>query len=256
MSTQANPLLPSLMPGANPTGVNIAVPSGPGGSSTYNHFLSPSPITPQLGSSPFSMGTQAAQTPGAGAVPSGSAAGTPYVPSGATANLISAGIAPSAGAGWTGSLQDLVKGFEASGMTRQMASLLGQFLMGGAGYNPQVANALIAQMQPSIERGQENLLEQFSAGGNRFGSGAQIGLGDYLANTNLDIGSVLSNLYEQSVQNYMNALMNAPSQNLTPTNWDLAAGALDMATQIPGLVSGLRGMFGSQSPVVPNVPNI
>lgn len=142
-------------------------------------------------------------------------------------------------------------------MTRQSASLLGQFLMSGAGYNSQVANALIAQMQPSIQQGTENMMEQFSAEGDRFGSPSAYGLGSYEAQTNLDVGDILSQLYETSVQNYMDVLMGMPNQNQTASTGDIisqvanmgisAAGNLgDPATstgseQLVNLLSGLGG---------------
>lgn len=113
-------------------------------------------------------------------------------------------------------------------MTRQSASLLGQFLMSGAGYNSQVANALIAQMQPSIQQGTENMMEQFSAEGDRFGSPSAYGLGSYEAQTNLDVGDILSQLYETSVTNYMDVLMGMPNQNNTASTGDIISSVASM----------------------------
>jgi hypothetical protein len=109
-------------------------------------------------------------------------------------------------------LTSLWRSFMRMGYPSGVASLLARFLGSGAGYNPQVAQALIAQMGPSIERGQEDVMEQFSAMGNRFGSPAGIGLADYNSQVQLNIGETLANLYEQSIQNYMNTLLGS-SQN-------------------------------------------
>lgn len=117
---------------------------------------------------------------------------------------------PNLGPGTPGG-SSLWHGFINMGYPAGIATLLTQFLAGGAGYNPQVAQALIAQMQPSIERGTENIMEQFSAMGNRFGSPAAVGLADFQSQVQLGIGEILSNLYEQSVQNYLQVLMGSTS---------------------------------------------
>jgi hypothetical protein len=62
-------------------------------------------------------------------------------------------------------------------------------------------------MGPSIERGQENIMEQFSATGNRFGTPAATGLADYMSQVNTQIGQIFANMYEQSVQDYLGVLM-------------------------------------------------
>ena len=80
------------------------------------------------------------------------------------------------------------------------------FLNSGAGFNPQVAQALIAALQPQIAKGASSLMEQFGAHGAASGSNAALGLGDYYAQTNLDVGQLLSGLYEQSVNDYMQVL--------------------------------------------------
>jgi len=134
---------------------------------------------------------------------------SPYSPSGATAAL--AGLSPSGGGtgagtfGFTGT--DLAKSFQKAGtMPGGLGTAAAQFMQSGAGFNPQVAQALIAAMQPQIAKGQANLMEQFGAQGLAGGSPAALGMGDYLAQTNLDVGQLLSGLYEQSVQNYMQVL--------------------------------------------------
>lgn len=235
-----------LVPGAttNPTGSSFPTTgSSTGNTSTSNVYATQPQTTSASGSTnPYSAGS----TTGT-AVPGSTSSSSTYVPTGATADLLSAGgISPQAGAGFTGSLQDLVKGFEASGMTRQTASLLAQFLMGGAGYNPQVANALIAQMQPSIQQGTESLMEQFSAEGNRFGSPAAYGLGSYNAQTNADIGSMLSQLYEESVSNYMDVLMGMPSQNNTASTGDILSSVANMGLSSVGNLDTAGTSTGSE----------
>jgi hypothetical protein len=110
---------------------------------------------------------------------------------------------------------DVGRGLSQAGYKSGIANLLAQFLFSGAGYNPQVAQALIAQMQPTIARGSANIMEQFGAGGLADSSAAAIGLGDYLSQVQLNEGEILANLYEQSVQNYLNVLTGAKAPSKT-----------------------------------------
>lgn len=87
-----------------------------------------------------------------------------------------------------------------------MGALLEQFLSSGAGYNPQVLSDLVAQLQPQFAQQKQDLLGSFSAGGNRFGSGAQIGMADLESMQNTDVSNMAASLYEQSIQNYMTIL--------------------------------------------------
>ena len=119
---------------------------------------------------------------------------------GATTNLF--------GAPQTTAMQnDIAKGMQTAGFSGGVGTALSEFLMNGAGFNPAVAQALIAAMQPQIAKGQANLMGQFGAQGLAGGSPAALGMGDYLAQTNLDVGTLLSGMYEQSVNNYMDVLL-------------------------------------------------
>jgi hypothetical protein len=105
--------------------------------------------------------------------------------------------------------------------------MLQNFLTSGAGYNPQVLQQLFAQLQPQFANQQQNLLQQFSASGNRFGSGAQTGYADLLGQQSLTEGDVAANLYEQSIQNFMSIITNAgdtTAQRIesTPSGFDNA----------------------------------
>lgn len=194
----SNPaVLTSLQPGANYTGSSVAVPTSPitpGGGTTAigggsNPFLPalPSgqtamPMTTTAGSMPANTGTgPGATNPTVGALPN-------FAPGSPQANAV-------------------YRSLMSQGIPSGIASLITQFLGSGAGYNPDVAKALIAQMQPSIERGREDIVEQFSAMGDRFGSPAAVGIADYGSRVDLNIGELLSSLYEQSVQDYMSVLM-------------------------------------------------
>jgi len=107
------------------------------------------------------------------------------------------------------------------------------FLTSGAGFNQSAINNLFASMQPQIERGTESLMNQFSQTGNRFGSGAQIGLADYLSQVNLNEGQLETQMYEQSVNDYMNVLMGTSNQAAqtkanSPSMWDTISSALPL----------------------------
>jgi hypothetical protein len=130
-----------------------------------------------------------------------------------------------------------------------VAQLMINFLQGGAGYNPQVLQNLIAQLQPQFNRAQQNLTQQFSAGGNRFGSGAEVGMADLLSQQNLEVGSIASQLYEQSVQNFMSVLMGAAGPDAkrigtSSSTWDTISGILKMATPFASLIPSGGGGGG------------
>jgi hypothetical protein len=120
-----------------------------------------------------------------------------------------------------------------------MSQLIQNFLNSGAGYNPQVLQQLIAQLQPQFANQQQNLLQQFSSGGNRFGSGSQTGYADLLGQQSQTEGSMAAQLYETSVQNYMNVLENAfdtTTQRVenTPSTFDDVMQVLQGAGQAAG----------------------
>jgi hypothetical protein len=129
-----------------------------------------------------------------------------------------------------------------------LGGLIEQFLSGGAGYNPQVLQALVAQLQPQFQQQQQNLLGSFSAGGNRFGSGAQTGMASLLSQQDTDVSSMAAQLYEQSVQNYMTVLEDTASQvsgrivNTPSTFDDIMSGLSEvgnLGSQGAGAYSGL-----------------
>jgi hypothetical protein len=192
---------PSQLAGMNP-GNNLAGGSVAG-------FLTPNAI-PAMGgpTPPFASGP----------VPAGSsmpAYSSPYAPGGATSALANlqnnfGSSGPTPGHGNTN--VDLAKGFQSAGFSGGVGTALSQFLSTGAGYNPAVAQAMIAALQPQFAKGQANLMEQFGSMGLGMGSPAALAMGDYQAQENLDVGTILSKLYEDSVQNYMQVLINGKGE--------------------------------------------
>ncbi len=92
-----------------------------------------------------------------------------------------------------------------------VGSLLDQLLQNGT-FNPQVAAAFLNAQQPGIARGEGDLLSAFGGAGTRYSSGAQLGLGDYLSQVNLNQQQTLASLYENSQSQEMGLL-----QNILPT---------------------------------------
>ena len=234
----SNPFLAPFPTGQNVPGITSPyAPSSPapGGGGQFPFFGSGGGV-PFFGSGGGSAPPPAAGS-GGGAFPAntgGTSVGPPPSVTGLSASGAGTGVG-STGLSVSGLAKEIAKG---TGIPNSIATLLAQFLLGGAGYSPQVAQALIAQLQPSIERGQEDIMEQFSAMGNRFGSPAAIGLGDYMSQVNLNIGEILSGLYEQSVQNYMNVLMGIkkPQQQSGGTLGGLGA-----------LLGGIGGILGTST---------
>ncbi len=203
-SAFAGLVLPSGMPGANNSGSNVGTPA-----------LAGAPNTASVGAPPPYPSGQST-FPGN------------YNPYAATSGAPSG---PSFGTVGKGN-QDYPKGFEPS---------IAAFLNSGAGYNQQAINALIAQMQPQIERGAQNVQEQFAASGLRESSAAQIGLGDYYSQTNLDIGSLLSNMYQQAIQNYI-AIITGNNKSGQSGQGFGSSLMSSLGSGLGGAISGLIGL--------------
>jgi hypothetical protein len=172
------------IPGANPGGSNIPAPSPA------------APSSPSLGggTNPF----------------------TPTFPGGAqtpplSSSLNLATMNPSSlfgfGNGTKDPLHDITKALGKAGFSAGVAGELANFLQSGAGFNPAVAQALIAAMQPGVQRKEADILEQFGSQGLRNSSNAAIAFGDFLSQEQLNEDQVWANLYEDSVKNYMGVLL-------------------------------------------------
>jgi hypothetical protein len=131
-----------------------------------------------------------------------------------------------------------------------MAHLILDFLTSGAGFNQQAINNLLASLQPGIERGEEDLMAQFGASGNRFGSGAQIGLADYLSRVNLNEGEIVTQMYQDALNRFMDVMMGtskevAPVMQDQPTTFDQILSGLGLGGKVSGALSGLPGISGT-----------
>jgi len=212
MGSISNPVLAmadsnwsSLLPGRNPTGSTGAgtssVPST-GTSSGQNPVLPPTNLPAGApASNPYAPGSA---VPTFGANSSGGYSPTNLVGGGGSGS----GSSPLGGISNL-SPADAKRLHDELGATygNGVAAAIMSFLQGGAGFNQAAINNLFAALQPGIERGTESLMQQFSTSGNRFGSGAQIGLADYLSQVNLNEGQIEAQLYETSVSDYINTLM-------------------------------------------------
>lgn len=184
-------------PGANFGGTNVAVPT-PASSNTpaigggSNPFL-PSPVPGQA--------VPGSTSPIMTATPFGGSGGGNNLATMNPANLWGFGN------GTNNPLHDITKALQKAGFSAGIAGELANFLQSGAGFNPAVAQALIAAMQPGVQRKEADINEQFSAMGLRDGSPAAIAMGDFLSQEQLNEGKIWAELYEQSVQNYMNVLL-------------------------------------------------
>ena len=243
----------SLVPGRNPTGGPVYGSEGfvPGLGTTSGQ----NPLLPTLNlpsgapvSNPFSGSVVPPAAPTFGANAGGGYSTTSlFTPSGTGSNPVS-------GVGDTTTRQQGRTLGELQSMYGEgLGALMYQFLQGGAGFNQDAINNLFAALQPGVERGTESLMNQFSASGNRFGSGAQIGLADYLSQVNLNEGQIESQMYEQAIQNYMSVLQGVSSQSLQQK--ETSGSILDtIASLLPGggaLASLFGGMKTSGSSSVP-----
>ncbi len=111
------------------------------------------------------------------------------------------------GSGDPNAAHNFVKAMHKAGFSSGVAGQLWNFLQSGAGFNPQVAQAMIDAMQPQVKRGEADILEQFGSKGLGMSSAAAIGLGDYLSQVNLNEQAIFAQMIEQATQNYMQVLM-------------------------------------------------
>jgi hypothetical protein len=267
MATIGNPVLAmqnpnwsALLPGRNPTGSQGAgvnsVPST-GSSSGQNPILPPTNLP---------AGAPAPNPYGGGVIPSFGANTGGYTPT----SLLPGGGAPpipgapgtSGGSGTGTSSGGILAGMSPSDLKRLhdelgntygngVAAAIMQFLQSGGGFNQAAVNNVLAGLQPGFERAQENLVEQFSTSGNRFGSGAQIGLADLMSQEQLNMGEIEAQLYQQSVQNSLDVLMGISKG--TQSTLANSPSFLDSITSaLPIIGSGAQGISSLVSKLSPN----
>lgn len=212
------------IPGGNPGGGQNAVPTT-GASATPAIGGQVNPLM-----SPFPAGAQAPGTSSTLSAASSSGAMDPTL-----AALMGMNPAGASATGPQGNIQGLstdsiVKALHKTGIPSGDAYLIAQFLEGGAGFNPQAVKAMLDALKPQIERGQANVLEQFGSMGLRDSSPAAVGLGDYNSQVVLNEGQIISQMYEQSVQDYMQVLLGPVSGKKQSSGWGaLIGGILDVA---------------------------
>ena len=239
MSTTPNPLV-SQVPGmTNPTGVQVSGPLAAG--STYvNPYLTGSSLGSVPGSaSPAPTSSDTSTTSSTGTLGATSApplatapgSGPLGVTIGQTSPL-NTSINPADNAALLKNLQKMYG--------KGVGSTLYQFLVSGAGYNPNVVQAEIQQMQPQIETGLQDLQEQFAVAGGSGSSSAGIGEADYLSQVTADENALFAQQYEQAIQNYMNVLLPtsktaAAYQASTPSTLDEILGGLSLASVVAGI---------------------
>jgi hypothetical protein len=122
-----------------------------------------------------------------------------------------------------------------AGYPSAVAAALAGFIGSGSGFSPAVMQALMASLQPQVNRGEADIMEQFGSQGLGQGSSAAIGMGDYLSQVNLNEQQIASQMYEQSIQNTMSILTGAKKQQQPSGIGALLGGA-------GGLLSGLSDL--------------
>jgi len=242
MLSTVNPTGSTATPGmSNPTGVAITGPLAAG--STYtNPYLTGS----ALGYVPGSPATPST-TPTSGTTPTatdttlGATTAPPLTipgggPLGVTIGQNAPGVSPKDTARLLKELQHVYG--------KGIGSALYQFLTTGAGYNPNVVEAEIQQMQPQIQRGYNTLQEQFAAAGAGGSSAAGIGGADYLSQVTADENALFAQQYEQAINNYMNILMGVKGEAATytankPSELDTILGYLNTAASVGLDIAGI-----------------
>jgi hypothetical protein len=251
----------ALLPGRNPAGSTVAgdysISPAIGSTSGQNPILPPPNIPSGApATNPYAPGS-VVPTSGIGTAPAfgansggysptnlaGPGAGTGAPPGSTGIGGTLAGVTPG---GWNDFLHELDKTYgEGTG------SLIGSLFQSGFGFNQSAVNNLLAALQPGIERGTESLAEQFSASGNRFGSGAQIGIADYLSQVQLNEGQIETQMYEQSVQDMISTLMGVAGGN----EKRIASSPSTLDTILSGLNLGGAAAGGASAGISAANPN-
>lgn len=171
---------PPPIPGGfgNPTGANNGVTGTP--------TASPLAVPQAYGSMP--VGAVPTTPTGTGGFPANGVTGSGGTTTNPELNNLSSGFANPDG---KDSLHDFQRAY-GDGPGQMLYQMMTQGL-----FNPQVAQAMIAAMQPQINRGLTSVESAFGAEGARFSSSAQIGVGDYESQAVLGENQVLANMYQQ-----------------------------------------------------------
>lgn len=123
---------------------------------------------------------------------------------------------------------------------------LWNFLLNGAGYNPQIAQQLLSQFAPQISQGSANLASEFGAAGMGNSSSAGIAQGVFQSEMANNENNLLASLYEQGSNNYMNTLLGLSGVGGGGTNIGNNQGsALGTANSILGMISGGAGALSA-----------
>lgn len=184
---------PMPIPGGygNPAGANIGLPTTSPGSGVPNPWGNlPTSLTPAtqktLPNSLFPANT-------------GSSTGS-AIPSGM------AGLSSGFSTNDPGRTQNLYN-YLGKAFGKGPGQLLGNMITQGL-FNPQVAQALMNAMEPTIQRGFQDVLGAFGSEGARFSSSAQIGAGDYMSQARLGQEGILANMFQQDQQMQLQLLEN------------------------------------------------
>jgi hypothetical protein len=178
---------PSPIPGGygNPAGANIGIPTSavgaPPPSSPIPTSLNPT-TQQQLPTSMFPANT----------------GGAPSVPTGLT-NL-SSGFS-TGDPGRTQNLYNMLGKAYGQGTGQLLGNMITQGL-----FSPEVAQALMNAMEPTIARGYNDVLGAFGSEGARFSSAAAIGAGDYMSQARLGQTAQLAQLFQTDQAEQLNLL--------------------------------------------------
>lgn len=175
---------PPPIPGGygNPTGAQTTKTASPLAMPTSTPMAMPTALKP-MGATPGALPTTPPGTPGA--FPANGTTGATGTVTNPSLDTLSSG---------SGANPDMLKQLQndyGAGVGQEIYNMLSQGL-----FNPQVAQALIAAMQPQINRGLSATEGAFGAEGARFSSSAQIGVGDYESQAVLGENQVLANMYQ------------------------------------------------------------
>lgn len=175
--------------------------------------------------------------PGAGAGTPAPNLGTPSnvygYPTGGPTSGNGSYTGPTVGGGLDPHLQDELEKTYGEGFGKTIWNTL----QSGAGFNPQIANAFIKEMQPIFQENLANAMEYFSSTGSRFSSAASLGAGKAVADFSAKQQSIFAQMYMWAYQNYLNVLQYGAT-NTKDNGFGMMQGILGLLSAGGGAITG------------------
>lgn len=133
----------------------------------------------------------------------------------------------------------------AYGRNGELGRALGQILKNGAGWNPQIAETMMHDIEPYFQENMGNILEAFGQSGQRYSSTAALATGKFAADFTSHQQALYAQMYQWAVNNYIGIMTGGKFAGgpVGNPNAGLIAGGLSMGASAAsaGLAASAAG---------------